>query len=169
MGANSPSRHETMADRLDFLIRTIHPAGRGPYTYAEIAEGTKSQEGPSVSHGTVQTIHRGVNTNPGIDAVRAIATYFGVTVGYLTEGENGEAIEQRIEERIDRLREEMGKAAAADEFARVMEDENVKAAAFRLAGLSASSLRTVAGFIKQLRKAEGLPDAPPRRRGKRSE
>lgn len=165
MGEKTPTgRRDTMGDRLGFLIETIHPAGRGPYTYQEIAEGTKKLSGPSVSHGTVQTIRLNNNPNPGIDSIRAIANFFGVTVGYLADGENAVAIEQRIEERIARLREEMGKAAVADEFAQVLEDEQVKAAAFRLSGLSAGSMRSVTGLIKQLRKAEGLPDVKPRRR-----
>ncbi|MFI8275799.1 hypothetical protein ACIGBH_12960 [Streptomyces sp. NPDC085929] len=58
----------------------------------------------------------------------------------------------------------MDKAAAADAFAQVLEDEQVKAAAFRLSGLSAGSMRSVTGLIKLLRKAEGLPDVKPRRR-----
>lgn len=165
MGEETPTgRRDTMGDRLGFLIETIHPVSRGPYTYQEIAEGTRQLPGPSVSHGTVQTIRLNNNPNPGIDSIRAIAKFFGVTVGYLADGENAEAIEQRIEERIARLREETGKAAAADEFAQVLEDEQVKAAAFRLSGLSAGSMRSVTGLIKQLRKAEGLPDVNPRRR-----
>ncbi|PCG82286.1 hypothetical protein CIB93_30725 [Streptomyces sp. WZ.A104] len=165
MGEDTPTGRQTLAERLDFLITTIHPDSRGPYTYMEIAEGTKKLPGPSVSHGTVQTIHKNTNTNPGVDSLRAIANFFGVTVGYLADGEDAEAIENRIEERIARLREENRKAAEADELAQVLEDENVQAAAFRLSGLSAGSLKSVTGLIKQLRRAEGLPDAkPPRKR-----
>ncbi|MGE7388380.1 XRE family transcriptional regulator [Streptomyces sp. NPDC004126] len=167
MGESSPADRQTMAGRLDFLIRTIHPADRGPYSYMEIAEGTRRLPGPSVSHGTVQTIHRGANVNPGVESIKAIANFFGVTLGYLGDGEEAGAVERRIEERIARLREESRKAAEADALAQVLEDENVQAAAFRLSGLSAGSLRSVAGLIKQLRKAEGLPDVrPPRRRRK---
>ncbi|MER6913920.1 XRE family transcriptional regulator [Streptomyces sp. NPDC000594] len=165
MGEANPSgRHaNTLAGRLDFLIETIHPAGRGPYTYAEIAEGSRKGEGPSVSHGTVQTIHRGSNTNPGLDSLRAIARFFGVTVGYLADGENFQAVEKRIEERVAQLRKEMERAQATDEFAQALEDENVKAAAFRLSGLSARSIKTVGAFIKQLREVEGLPEVPPKK------
>jgi transcriptional regulator with XRE-family HTH domain len=167
MGEGEPAGRSTLAGRLDYLIKTIHPEGRGPYTYLEIAEGTRELPGPSVSHGTVQTIHRGSNTNPGVDSLRAIANFFGVTVGYLADGEDGARIERRIEERIARLREEGRRAAAADEFAAALEDENVQAAAFRLSGLSADSLRSITGLIRQLRKVEGLPDVKPSRRRKR--
>ncbi|WP_327258082.1 XRE family transcriptional regulator [Streptomyces sp. NBC_01244] len=164
MGEESPpGREQTMAQRLDFLIRTLHPPGRGPYTYLEIADGTKQLPGPSVSHGTVQTIHKGVNTNPGIDSIRALAGFFGVSTGYLADGENSTAVEKRLEERIARLHEETRRAAAADEFAQVLEDENVQAAAFRLGGLSAGSLKSVTALIKHLRKTEGLPDVKPGR------
>ncbi|MEU3904161.1 XRE family transcriptional regulator [Streptomyces goshikiensis] len=164
---HSPPGRQSMAQRLGFLIETVHPAGRGPYTYQEISEGTKQLPGPSISHGTAQTIHKGTNTNPGIDSIRALANFFGVSTGYLADGENSAAVEKRLEERIARLQEETRRAAAADEFAQALENENVQAAAFRLGGLSEGALKSVTGMIKHLRKVEGLPDVRPnRRRGK---
>ncbi|MEV6956541.1 XRE family transcriptional regulator [Streptomyces sp. NPDC051183] len=161
--AETPTGQQTMAQRLDFLIKTVHPQGRGPYTYQEIAEGTKELPGPSVSHGTAQTIHKGHNTNPGIDSIRALAGFFGVSTGYLADGENSEAVEKRLEERIARIQEETRRAAAVDEFAQVLEDEKARAVAFRLGGLSAGALKSVTGMIKHLRQAEGLPDVKPGR------
>jgi hypothetical protein len=43
------SGEKTFAERLDLLIRTVRPAGRGEYTYEELSAAISSRGGPTIS------------------------------------------------------------------------------------------------------------------------
>jgi len=45
MPDDSPRLDGLLASRLDLLFRTVHPAGRGPYTPAEAAAAINASEG----------------------------------------------------------------------------------------------------------------------------
>jgi transcriptional regulator with XRE-family HTH domain len=89
MGENTPSGRATIADRLNWLIENVHPQGRGPYRYDEIArlsrEYAAQHGGPTVSHQTVLNIRNGHVTNPGVDSLRALANVYAVPVTYFLE------------------------------------------------------------------------------------
>lgn len=158
---NCADGRRTIAQKLDYLIREIHPKGRGPFTYQEIAEQIRARaaEGdPTVSHGTVQAIRTGKVTNPSVDSLRALAGFFGVPPAYFLDDTVSEAVEARIRE----IKDNTDKADAGDELADVLQDKNVRAVAFRLSGLSAKSLRGIKGIVEGFRQAEGLPDVKPR-------
>ncbi|MCF3179399.1 helix-turn-helix transcriptional regulator [Streptomyces polychromogenes] len=165
-GSGSASGRRTIAQRLDYLIGAIHPAGRGPFTYHEIAELIRERAGegdPTVSHGTVQAIRTGKVTNPSVDSLRALADFFGVPTAYFLDDDVSEAVEDRIRE----IKESAAAAEAADELADVLQDNEVRAVAFRLGGLSARSIRGIKSIVEGFRQAEGLADVkppPPRRR-----
>ena len=44
----SPSQGRLLADRLDYLFRTVHPKDRRPYTPAEVAEAINEAAGERV-------------------------------------------------------------------------------------------------------------------------
>ncbi|MEW1660635.1 XRE family transcriptional regulator [Streptomyces sp. NPDC093707] len=157
MGAEIPSGRRTIAQVLDYLIRELHPKGRGPYTYAEIAHLIRQRAGegaPTVSHGTIQSIRTGKVTNPGVDSLRALADFFGVPVTVFFD----EAVFDQVEERIREIKDDVDRASAGDELADVLEDKEARAVAFRLSGLSAKSLRGIKGIVEGFRTAEGLPE-----------
>src|SRR4051794_8419833 len=89
MGENTPRGRGTIADRLNWLIENVHPQGRGPYRYDEIArlsrEYAAQHGGPTVSHQTVLNIRNGRVTNPGVDSLRALANVYAVPVTYFLE------------------------------------------------------------------------------------
>ncbi|MFI1162845.1 helix-turn-helix domain-containing protein [Streptomyces sp. NPDC020801] len=162
MGDEHSAGRRTIAQKLDYLITEIHPKDRGPFTYQEIADQIRkrAKEGdPTVSHGTVQAIRTGKVTNPGVDSLRALASFFGVPPSYFLDDEVSSAVETRIRE----IKESTEKADANDELAEVFADKDVRAVAFRLGGLSAKSLRGIKGIVEGFRKAEGLPEVPSRR------
>lgn len=74
--------HGTLAARIDHLIATVHPAGRGPYSYQEVADGIRAQGGPTISAQYLNQLHRGRRDNPTKQHLEALARYFGVPVGY---------------------------------------------------------------------------------------
>jgi transcriptional regulator with XRE-family HTH domain len=147
----------TIAQKLDYLIREIHPKGRGAFSYHEIAEQIREragEDGPTVSHGTVQAIRTGKVTNPSVDSLRALAGFFGVPAAYFLDDSVADAVEARIRE----IKESTEAAAAGDELADVLQDKEVRAVTFRLSGLSARSLRGIKSIVEGFRQAEGLPE-----------
>jgi transcriptional regulator with XRE-family HTH domain len=160
MGEDALVGSGTLAQRLDYLIRTIHPEGRGPYSYSELATLIKEKAavdgGPTVSHGTIQGIRSGKVTNPGIDSLRALAAFFGVPTGYFTDDEVADVITARIEE----IKQAADQAAAGDELATVLEDQQVRALTLRLGGLSKKALKAITSVVDGVRAGEGLPEVP---------
>ncbi|MER7759759.1 XRE family transcriptional regulator [Streptomyces sp. NPDC097619] len=162
----SPGGRPDIGRRLGHLIETLHPENRGPYTYLEIADliRARAAEGePTVSHGTIQSIRTGKVTNPGVDSLRALASFFGVPASYFLDDAVAAAVDQRIRE----IKGSVERAGAGDELAKALEDREVRAVAFRLSGLSARSLRGIKGIVEGFRQAEGLPEIEGRaRRGR---
>lgn len=155
MGAGD-SAGRTIAEKLDFLIQNIHPQGRGPYSTREIEALIKQRaaEGePTVAHATISNIRSGKITNPGADSLRALASFFGVKVGYFFD----DAVSGPIDARIREIKGDVERAAAGEDLADALEDKEVRAVLFRLGGLSTSALRGIKGMVDTYRAAEGLP------------
>jgi transcriptional regulator with XRE-family HTH domain len=134
-------KHErTFAELLDYLFRKVHPKERGPYTYAEVSQGIRDTSGVTISASAIQQLRTGVNTNPKMQTIRALAGFFGVPPGYFFN-----------EEVAERQRAEIQVVAA-------MRDQGVRRVALRANGLSTSSLQMLNTVIDQARRLEGMPD-----------
>ncbi|GAA1069137.1 helix-turn-helix transcriptional regulator [Kitasatospora nipponensis] len=197
-GVQPPARRRTIAERLDHLFREIHPAGRGPFSYHEVAQAIRERAGegdPTVSHGTLQQIRTGTKTNPTVKTLEAVAAFFGVPTGYFLD----DTVAERVDARLSELKAaaaagrppagtEAGAAAPApgdaagappgapaaapapgDELADVLADSNIRAVAFRLAGLSPRALKGLRAIVDQVRAVEGLPDVNRAKRERRRE
>jgi transcriptional regulator with XRE-family HTH domain len=68
----------TLADKVNWLIDRAHPAGRGPYTNAEIAAQIEKITGEQYSHTTIWKLRNGQATNPQMRLIEALARTFGV-------------------------------------------------------------------------------------------
>ncbi|WP_335970396.1 helix-turn-helix domain-containing protein [Streptomyces sp. CA2R106] len=132
----------SVADLLDHLFREVHPAGRGPYTYAEVAEGVRESTGFSLTASAIQQLRTGKNENPKMATIRALAAFFGVPPSYFFE----EEVAARTLAEID--------------VVTAMRDTEVRRVALRASGLSVGSLQMVAAVIDQARRLEGIPDDP---------
>ncbi|WP_327279078.1 MULTISPECIES: helix-turn-helix transcriptional regulator [unclassified Streptomyces] len=131
----------TFAQLLDHLFREVHPPSRGPYTYAEVAEGIRkvsSGEGRGVTASAIQQLRTGVKQNPTRHTIKALADFFGVPAGYFVDGAAAE-----------RTKAEIGLLTA-------MRDQDVRKVALRANGLSVDSLKMLSTVIEQARKLEGL-------------
>src|SRR5689334_19249227 len=96
MGESTPVGRGLIAERLDALILSRHPDGRGPGSEREIArrsrEYAKTHPGaPTISHQTVANIRDGAVNNPGVDSLRALANVFGVRLGFFLEEDDPSA------------------------------------------------------------------------------
>lgn len=128
-----------IAGRLDHLIRTVHPAGRGPYTLREIAAAVNAEAGTTlISAAYISQLRTGQRAEPSHSRLAALARFFGVNVGYFS----GEAAE------------EPGQAALMV----ALRDTGVRSVAIRVAGLSEPSLAAIRAVIENARRLEGLPD-----------
>lgn len=118
--------------------------------------------GPTVSHGTLQQIRTGAKTNPTVKTLEAIAAFFGVPAAYFLD----DTVADRVDVRLRELKEAaesrpVRRAAAAprrDELADVLADSDIRAVAFRLAGLSPRALKGLRAIVDQVRAVEGLPE-----------
>ena len=128
-----------IAERLDRLFATMAAEGR-PCSLREAADGINARAGGKVmTFQYLAQLRSGARRQPGFDKLRAIASWFGVSVVYFTDSE---APRRTAEER---------------RFLDLMRDAGVRRVAFLAKGLSPESLKLVADLLEVLRKAEGLP------------
>lgn len=132
-------RERAFAELLDYLFREVHPPSRGPYTYAEVAQGIHDSAGITISASAIQQLRTGTKANPKLQTIRALAGFFGVPAGYFFD-----------EDVAERTRAEIQVVAA-------MRDHEVRRVALRANGLSPSSLQMLSTVIEQARRLEGLP------------
>ncbi len=132
----------TLAEKLDRLFGTVHPPGRGEYSYEEFAAAIRDR-GVMISHTYIWQLRKGARDNPTKRHLEALAEFFGVNAAYFLDDEAA----RRIDEQLELL------AALRDNAVRTM--------ALRAAGLSGPSLEAIHGMIEHARRIEGLPDDPP--------
>lgn len=72
----------TLADRVNWLVATVHPPGRGPYSNYEIAALIEKVTGEKVSHNAIWKLRNGQAANPTMRLVSAMAAVFGVPPGF---------------------------------------------------------------------------------------
>ena len=137
-----------LADRLNYLFSTMHPAG-APYTNAHVAaeiSGNDEYGGVSLTEQYLSMLRNGRRTNPSPDVLRALARFFGVPVGYLM-GDLSPAQAERVEEEV--------------RFLVAMRDQRVRAIALRAVGLPPEVQDSLTTIISQFRQQMNLPDGPP--------
>ncbi|GAA2273391.1 helix-turn-helix domain-containing protein [Streptomyces roseiscleroticus] len=140
-GADQEGARATLAERLDRLFITVHPKGRGPYTYEEVASGIRRRGGPTISASYIWQLRTGAKDNPTKRHLEALSTFFGVKPAYFFDDEESEQI-----------------AAELDALA-AMRDSGVRSVAMRASGLSDRSLKIISEFIERARELEGLAAA----------
>lgn len=123
----------TLADRLNKLFATVHPADRGPYTVDEVAQATQ------ISASYLRYLRSGERTNPTRERLQVLARFFGVDVGYFFDDD----VAARVASQLDLLA--------------TVRDSPVRDIAQRMVGLSPQSLDTVRQLIENVRRLEGLP------------
>jgi transcriptional regulator with XRE-family HTH domain len=138
-GADQPGGDppRTLAEKVDYLFRHVHPRSRRPFTHPEVAAAT------GLSTGLLSALRSGKNTNPTKETLEHLAGFFGVPVAFFFDDQTAEQVTAQI-----------GLAA-------VLRDAGIAQAAARMVGLSPSSLAAVTAMAEQLRRLEGLepPDA----------
>lgn len=137
MSEEAPGRR-SLAEKVDHLFRSIHPVGRGPYSYKEVEAGIRGRGGPAMSSSYVWQLRTGKRDNPTMKHLEALADFFGVSPSYFFE-----------EEASRRIQAELSMLAT-------MRDAQVRSVALRASGLSPETLQAIQGFIERARDLEGL-------------
>ena len=128
-----------LADRLDYLFRTVYPKDRGPYTPAEVAEAINAAAGERVISSTyVWQLRTGRRDNPTQKHLSALATFFSVSPMYFF----GHA--------------EADRGAVPPELVAALKNDDVRDMALRAVGLSDRSLRAIRDMIENARAVEGM-------------
>lgn len=135
--AEQPRR--ALADKVDHLFKTVHPAGRGEYTFEEVARGLEERGGPTVSATYIWQLRRGIRDNPTKKHLEAVAGFFGVPPAYFFDEQASERIEAELE------------------FLAALRDPSVRQIALRARGLSAEAIAPLQQIIDGLRRVHGLP------------
>jgi transcriptional regulator with XRE-family HTH domain len=132
-----------LADRLNQLFDTIHPAGRGPFSNDEVAAAIRDAGGPTISATYIWMIRRGDRDNPTLKHLEALAAFFGIPAAYFFD----DAASAKIEAEL--------RVLAA------LRDSGVRSLVLRMSGLSARSLQPIADVIDRVRELEGLEGERP--------
>jgi transcriptional regulator with XRE-family HTH domain len=75
----------SLADKVNWLIDNAHPAGRGPFTNAEVAALVEKVTGEKVSYTTIWKLRNGQASNPQMRLIEALARTFGVPPAFFFE------------------------------------------------------------------------------------
>ncbi len=136
VGAEGGAR--SLAAKLDHLFRTVHPPGRGEYTYEEVSSAIAEGGGPTISGSYVWQLRKGVKDNPTRRNMEALCEFFGVPPGYFFD----DALAERVDGQLRLLT--------------VMRDAGVEKIMLRSAGLPTEDLDALSGMIEHLRSMRGL-------------
>lgn len=144
MSESEGSRARTLAEKLDRLFRVVRPAGRGEYSFEEVATALARGGGPTISATYIWQLRKGLRDNPTKRHLEALARFFGVSAAYFFEDEAAEQIEAELE------------------LLAALRDASVRQVALRAAGLSPQSLHAIAEMIERVRQLEGIEPDPER-------
>ncbi len=133
-----PEPKRTVADKLESLFRTVHPAEGSEYSLEDVARAIRDAGGPTISASYIWQLRKGIKDNPTKKHIEALAEFFGVSPAYFFD-----------DEAADRIEAELAMLAA-------MRDAGVRRVALRTAGLSPRSLSAIESIIDSVREIEGL-------------
>lgn len=130
-----------IAERLRYLFENKRKPNGKRYSYREALKAIEAEGGPSISVGYLSQLVTGVRTNPMMDAIQALAQFFGVPLSYFDAHENTEETNEQL------------KLVAA------LQHAGVQDVAMRTVGLPPESIALVLSMIDRVREIEGLPPA----------
>jgi transcriptional regulator with XRE-family HTH domain len=135
----------SFAGKLAYLIETVHPPDRGPYSYREIAAGIAGHSGAMTAAGIHQLV-TGKQPHPRIHYVAALAEFFGVPPAYFFDETTAAQINNQIAQ------------------VSAWRDTEARHIAERVVELNSRDRHTVTNLIDTLRAYDAQPRTTRRRR-----
>lgn len=141
----SGRKRPTLADKVERLFTTMHPANRRPYTLQEVSDGIRERYGVSISVNQLWELRHGKKANPRKEQLEALALFFRVPVVYFFD-------DHPASDEIDAELELLG----------AMRDAGVKNIALHATELTPEGRRMIAAMIEEMRqfRAEGRIQSP---------
>jgi len=130
-----------LTQRIDHLFDTVHPKGRKPYSFQEVADAILDAAGldpdgkAPISASYIWQLRTGVRANPTRRHIALLAAFFDVSPLYFFEGEYDLGVDEM-------------------ELARILRDPRVYALTRAAVGLSDTSLDTVTALAASLHTIE---------------
>jgi transcriptional regulator with XRE-family HTH domain len=124
---------DTLASKIEHLMRTVHPKDRGPYSLREAASLINEAVGEEViSHSYLGQLRSGKRDNPSMKQLAVLSAFFEVPVSHF-------------------FNEEASQRSAQDvEMAVAIRDPDVRGLALSAAGLSEVSLKALKDMTETL-------------------
>jgi len=97
-GDSAARRPRTLADKVNWLIDRAHPAGRGPYSNAEVSGLIEKVTGEEFSHTTIWKLRNGQAANPQMRLLQALARTFGVPPAFFFDDYDDEQAGQLLDQ-----------------------------------------------------------------------
>lgn len=126
----------TLAEKLDHLFATVHPAGRGPYSNEEVAAAIQDKGGPTISGTYIWLLRKGQRDNPTKKHLEALSDFFGVPPAYFFDDDTAAQLGPQLD------------------LLAALRDASVREIALRVAELSPDSVDAIRGMIEQVRELE---------------
>lgn len=122
-----------LARKMDHLMSTVHPKGRGPYSLREAAALINEAAGEDViSHSYLGQLRNGKRDNPSMQQLAVLSAFYGVPVGYFFPDEASQRASREVE------------------LAGAIKDPDVRDLALSASGLSPASLKALKGMTETL-------------------
>jgi transcriptional regulator with XRE-family HTH domain len=93
----------TLAAKVNWLIWTARPAGRGPYSNAEVAALIRKATGEPVTGTTISKLRSGQAANPHQRLIGAMARFFGVPPDFFFDHYDGDQAMSLTREQAEML------------------------------------------------------------------
>jgi transcriptional regulator with XRE-family HTH domain len=134
----------------------VRPVGKARFSVREVSESIRRDQGVEISPGYIGFLCSGQRDNPGIQQVKALATFFGVPASFLAGDGDPAPITRELEKLAAAIaqREQLEKTDAA------MSDPGVLVVAVKARGISPDHLQLVSAMLDQVRQLEGLEHEP---------
>jgi transcriptional regulator with XRE-family HTH domain len=139
MTDHAQPQRQVLAERLEYLFRSVRESGRREYSNEDVAEAITRDQGVTISASYIWYLRTGQRDNPTLKHLTALATFFGVPAAYFFD----DAVREQVEGEIA--------------LVTALKDTGVRDVAMRASGLSDKSLDTIAEVINRVRELEGLP------------
>ena len=124
----------TLAAKVNWLIWTARPAGRGPYSDAEVAALIREATGEPVTAAAITKLRSGQAANPHQRLIAAMAQFFGVRPDFFFDSYHDDQAMSLTREQAELLA--------------LIRGADITPAELRvLLGLSPQALQLLAGFV----------------------
>jgi transcriptional regulator with XRE-family HTH domain len=122
----------SIAEKLDRLFTQVRSAGQGEASYMTVAEAIRAKQGIQISHTYIWQLRTGRRTNPTVQHLKGLATFFGVPIAYFLDDDEARKIDSQLA------------------LLGTLRDAKVQEIALRAADVSPSSRDTIGELVRKV-------------------